>query len=71
MVGIICPPVGLHMVIYQYQFGCGILRMVGPKKQYFWAKINLLKEKHCILRIRESSVRQKLGIILEDKVVKN
>ena len=25
------------------QFGCGILRMVGPKKQKFWQKINILK----------------------------
>ena len=25
-----------------YQFGCGILKMVGPKKQYLWPKINIL-----------------------------
>ena len=31
------------------QFGCGILKMVGPKKQDFWPKINILKENHCIL----------------------
>ena len=36
--------------------------MVGPKKQDFWPKIN-------ILRIRGAPVRQKLGMILENKVV--
>ena len=25
------------------QFGCGILKMVGPKKQVFWPRINILK----------------------------
>jgi hypothetical protein len=43
--------------------------MVGPKKQDFWARINLLKGNHCILRIRGTPVRQKLGMILENKVV--
>ena len=43
--------------------------MVGPKKQDFWPKINILKENHCILRIRGAPVRQKLGMILENKVV--
>ena len=43
--------------------------MVGPKKQDFWPKINILKGKHCILRIRGAPVRQKLGAILEKKVV--
>ena len=43
--------------------------MVGPKKQDFWPKINKLKENHCILRIRGAPVRQKLGMILENKVV--
>jgi hypothetical protein len=42
--------------------------MVGPKKQDFWPKINGLKGNHCILRIRRTPVRQKLGIILENKV---
>ena len=28
---------------YRYQFGCGILKMVGPKKQDFWPKINILR----------------------------
>ena len=52
-----------------YQFGCGILKMVGPKKQVFWQKINILKGNHCILRIRGAPVRQKLGMILENRVV--
>ena len=42
---------------HQYQFGCGILKMVGPKKQDFWPKINILKGNQCILRIRGASVR--------------
>ena len=43
--------------------------MVGPKKQDFWQKINILKGNHCILRIRRAPVRQKLGMILENNVV--
>ena len=44
--------------------------MVGPKKQDFWPKSNiLLKGNHCILRLRGAPVRQKLGMILENKVV--
>ena len=43
--------------------------MVGPEKQDFWPKINILKGNHCILRIRGAPVRQKLGMILENKVV--
>ena len=42
--------------------------MVGPKKQNFWPKINILKGNHCILKIRGAPVRQKLGMILENKV---
>ena len=36
--------------------------MVGPK-------INILRGNHCILRIRGAPVRQKLGLILENKVL--
>ena len=43
--------------------------MVGPKQQDFWPKINILKGNHCILRVRGAPVRQKLGMILENKVV--
>ena len=43
--------------------------MVGPKKQDFWPKINILKRKHCILRIRGAPIRRKLDMILENKVV--
>ena len=32
-----------HAINGYYQFGCGILKMVGPKKQDFWSKINTLK----------------------------
>ena len=43
--------------------------MVGHKKQDFWPKMNILKGNHCILRIQGAPVRQKLGMILENKVV--
>ena len=44
--------------------------MVGPKKQGFWPEINILKGNHLILRIQGSPVRQKLDMILENKVVR-
>ena len=44
--------------------------MVGPKSKIFGQKsIYLLNETHCILRIRGAPVRQKLDMILENKVV--
>ena len=43
--------------------------MVGPKKQEIWPKINILIGNHGILRIRGAAVRQKLDMILENKVV--
>ena len=43
--------------------------MVGPKKQDVWPKINVLIGNHCILRIPGAPVCQKLGMILENKVV--
>ena len=43
--------------------------MVGPKKQDFWPKIHILKENYCSFWIGGMPVRQKLGIILENKVV--
>ena len=43
--------------------------MVGPKKQDFWPKITILKGNQCIMKIRGAPVRQKLGMILENKVV--
>ena len=55
---------------YSYQFGFGILKMVGPKKQDFWPKFNILKGNHCILRIRGAPVCQKLGMILKKVVQK-
>ena len=43
--------------------------MVGPKMQDFCPRINMLEGNHCILRIRGALVCQKLGMILENKVV--
>ena len=43
--------------------------MVGPKKQDFWLKINILKGNYCILRIWGAPVCQNLGMILENRVV--
>ena len=43
--------------------------MVGPNKQDFWPKINILKGNHCILRVQGEPICQKLGMILEDKLV--
>ena len=43
--------------------------MVGPKMQAFCPRIDMLKGNPCILRIRGAPVRQKLGMILENKVV--
>ena len=43
--------------------------MVGSKNQDFWPKINILIVNRCILRIRGAPIRQKLGMILENKVV--
>jgi len=44
--------------------------MVGPKRQDFWPKINILKGNHLSLRIRGGPVRQKLGMILEIQKLK-
>ena len=43
--------------------------MVGPKMQAFCPRIDMLKGNRCILRIWGAPVRQKLGMILENKVV--
>ena len=43
--------------------------MVGPSMQAFCPRINMLKGNRCILRILGAPVRQKLGMILENKVV--
>ena len=43
--------------------------MMGPKKEDFLPKINIHKGNHCILRIQGAPVHQKLGSILENKVV--
>ena len=43
--------------------------MVGPKMQAFCPRIDMIKGNCCNLRIRGAPVRQKLGMILENKVV--
>ena len=43
--------------------------MVGPKMQAFCPRIDMLKGNRCILRMRGAPVSQKLGMILENKVV--
>ena len=43
--------------------------MVGPKKQDIWPKISILKGDYFILWLRGAPVLQKLGMILENKVV--
>ena len=43
--------------------------MVGPKMQAFCHDHAMLKGNCCILRIRGAPVGQKLGMILENKVV--
>ena len=43
--------------------------MVGPKMQAFCHDHAWLKGNRCILRIRGALVHQKLGMILENKVV--
>ena len=43
--------------------------MVCPKNQDFWPKINILKGNHCVLRLQGAPDHQKLGMILENKVV--
>ena len=55
--------------IHQRQFGCGILKMVGPKMQDFCPRINMFKGIFFKKILRRLTVRQKLGMILENKVV--
>ena len=43
--------------------------MVGPKIQDFCPRIDMLKGNRCILRIWGAPLCQKLGMILENKVV--
>ena len=47
--------------IHYYQFGCGILKMVGPKKQDFWPKINIPKGNHRIFSNTGSAGLSKIG----------
>ena len=43
--------------------------MVGPKMQAFNPRIDMLKGNRCILKIWGAPIRQKLGLILENKVL--
>ena len=43
--------------------------MVGSKMQTLCPRIDMLKGRGCILRIRGAPVRQKLGMILENEVL--
>ena len=43
--------------------------MVDPQMQAFCPRIDMLKGNGCILRIRGAPVLQKLGMMLENKVV--
>ena len=52
-----------------YQFGCGILKMVGPKKYFFGQESTYHQKKFFKKILRGMSVRQKLGVILESKVI--
>ena len=64
-------------MLLQTDFACVIInvrsvvefQMVGPKMQAFCHDHTMLKGNRCILRIRGAPVRQKLGMILENKVV--
>ena len=49
------------------QFGCGILKMMGPKK--YGQESTCHQEKIFKKLLRVMSVCQKLGVILESKVV--
>ena len=42
-----------YLCTYLRQFGYGISSMVGPKKQDFWPKINILKEIYYIFEWNE------------------
>ena len=53
-----------------YQFGWGILKMVGPKKQDFWPKFNTLKKLWCFLStMKAASVKKCQNLTFKD--VKN
>ena len=45
--------------------------MLGPKKQDFWPKINILKGNHFILKIRGAPVRQKMDMVQKLKSEKD
>ena len=44
------------------------INCLGPKKQTFWPKINILEGNRCVLWIKWVTVRHKLSMISENKV---
>ena len=54
-------------MLNEHQFGCGILKMVGPNKQDFGQKSIYLKE---TIVLRGAPVCQKLSMVLQNKVRK-
>ena len=48
----------------QYQFGCGISKMVGPKKEDFWPKVDVRKALYFV-----NTICQNLGMISKNKSV--
>ena len=59
--GLFVLPSKAFYVLCKYQFGCGILKMVGPKKQDFWPKINILKGNKLYFENTGSSSLSKIG----------
>ena len=50
--------------MYKIQFGFGISKMVGPKKEDFWPKINILKEKKYKIPMMNDSSSKSVQIVL-------
>ena len=44
-----------------YQFGCGISKVVGPKKQDFWPRINLSTQRKKFKKSEDRPVHVKTG----------
>ena len=59
----------MPVICFRYRLDFRHSYRKNPKKQDFLPKINILKGNRCILRIQGAPVRQKLGMILENKVV--
>ena len=67
-----CPSAEEKSYCKSKQLPCEIINLISVRLwnfKVFLPKINILKGNHCILRVRGVPVRQKLGMILENKVV--